>query len=82
MLVPELLGLNCRTETIAAAVRHLLENDEARRSMEAGYEEIRIQLGGELPRGATERTMEILEEMLDQAAGGNSSRTSPPSSLA
>jgi len=78
MLVPELLGLNCRTETIAAAVRHLLENDDARRSMEAGYEEIRIQLGGELPRGATGRTVEILEEMLGQVAAPKSPSSSRP----
>jgi lipid-A-disaccharide synthase len=69
MLVPELLGLNCRTETIAAAVRRLLESEEARKAIASGYEEIRVHLGGQLPLGATERTVEILEEMLPQSDG-------------
>jgi lipid-A-disaccharide synthase len=66
MLVPELLGLNCRPEAIAAGVSRLLRSDEDRRLMEAGYGEIRTHLGGNLPHGATERTVEILEEMLGE----------------
>ena len=66
MLVPELLGLNCRTATIAAAVRRLLESEEDGKAIASGYEEIRVLLGGQLPLGATERTVEILEEMLQQ----------------
>lgn len=65
-LVPELLGLNCRPEAIAAEVNRLLGNEEDRRLMEAGYKEIRGHLGENLPFGATGRTVEILEEMLGE----------------
>jgi len=65
LVVPELLGLNCRTETIAASIAGLLDDDEARRVMESGYAEIREHLGAKLSLGATERTVEILEEMLN-----------------
>ena len=68
-LVSELLGLNCRPEAIAAAVRQLLESDEARRIMEEGYQEIRDHLGAKLPSDATGRTVEILEEMLRESPG-------------
>ena len=66
-LVPELLGLNCRPEAIAAAVSKLLSSNEARESMEEGYREIRGHLGENLPSGATDLTVEILEEMLGDA---------------
>jgi len=76
MIVPELLGLNCRTETIIAAVNELLDRDEARRLMESGYEEIREHLGAKLSPGATERTVEILEEMIRESIV---KKDSPPS---
>jgi len=66
-LVPELLGLHCRPEAIAAALSKLLGSGEARESMEAGYREIRGHLGENLSPGATERTVEILEEMLSDS---------------
>ncbi|MCX6968782.1 MAG: hypothetical protein NTV93_01335 [Verrucomicrobia bacterium] len=65
-LVPELLGLNCRPDAIAAGVKRLLENKEDRRLMEEGYKEIRAHLGENLPFRATGRTVEILEEMLGE----------------
>ena len=68
-MVPELLGLNCRPEAIAAAVRQLLESEEARRTMEEGYQEIRNHLGAKLPSDANGRTVEILEEMLRESPG-------------
>jgi lipid-A-disaccharide synthase len=65
-LVPELLGLHCRPEAIAAAVNRLLGNQEDRLQMEEGYKEIRAHLGENLPFGASARTVEILEEMLGE----------------
>ena len=67
-LVPELLGLNCRTDAIADEVGRLLDNEEDRGLMEEGYKEIRGHLGANLPFGATGRTVEILEEMLGATA--------------
>ena len=71
VLVPELLGPKCTPEGIAAAVGKLLQSDEDRRSMKEGYCEIRRHLGGDLPLGATERTVEILEEMLGMSAAAD-----------
>ena len=39
--------------------------------MKEGYCEIRRHLGGDLPLGATERTVEILEEMLGMSAAAD-----------
>jgi lipid-A-disaccharide synthase len=69
-VVPELLGMACRTDAIAAAVTELLQNAETRQAMESGYGEIRDHLGEKLSPGATERTVEILEEMLGESAVG------------
>lgn len=66
MAVTELLGLNCRSDLIAAAVGKLLRSDEELKMMKADYKEIRSHLGENLPAGATERTVEILEEMLSE----------------
>lgn len=71
-LVPELLGRNCRPEAMAKALNGLLENPEAIQEMENGYQEIRRQLGSELPHGATMATARILEEMLQ---GGLDTKT-------
>ena len=81
-LVPELLGLNCRPETIAASVSRLLSSDEERRFMEEGYREIRGHLGENLPAGATDLTVKILEEMLGDphAPHGAPSRNIRPAS--
>jgi len=69
-LVPEILGLECTPAMIAAKVEELLHHARAREAMEEGYREIREKLGSGLPKGATKRTVEILEEMLGLAAGG------------
>ena len=66
MAVPELLGLKCRPDLIAEAVGGLLRNDAEKTKMAADYAEIRRHLGAHLPQGATERTVEILEEMLGE----------------
>ncbi len=73
-LVPELLGLNCRPEVLAAAVKDLLTNPEAREAMAQGYDEIRKQLGSELPHGATMATTRILEQMLNTPSSKNKSK--------
>ncbi len=73
-LVPELLGLKCRPEVMADSLRDLLANSDARKAMEDGYQEIRRQLGCELPHGATLGTARILEEMLGM---GLSNKNSP-----
>lgn len=62
--VPELLGLNCKPGIIAEGVRRLLENPDERNAMLEAYGEIRRNLGVDLPFSATERTCEIVEEML------------------
>lgn len=65
-LVTELLGLECRPEKIAAEVSLLLHNPKVRESMECGYMEIRTHLGGNLPMSASDRTVKILGEMLEE----------------
>lgn len=62
--LPELLGLQCRPETIAREVSRLLHDPAARRDVEEGYREIRHHLGAALPHGATEQTARIIEEMI------------------
>jgi lipid-A-disaccharide synthase len=68
-LVPELLGMNCRPEAMARVLKGLLKNDVAMQEMQKGYQEIRRQLGSELPHGATLATARILEEMLEGRVG-------------
>ena len=63
-LVPEMLGLECTPAAIAAKVEELLDRPEVAAEMADGYREIRENLGSGLPKGATRRTSEILEEML------------------
>lgn len=81
-IVPELLGLNCRPDAIAAGLTDLLKNGEARQTMEKGYEEIRKHLGGNLPVGATERTAQIVEEMLGVPGAGHPAAPASASSPA
>jgi lipid-A-disaccharide synthase len=64
MAIPELLGFDCNGKAIAEAVSELLENDIRRHRMLADYDEIRQQLGSELPGTATQRAASIIEEML------------------
>ncbi len=64
--IPELLGLKSNPENIARHLLPLLEDGPARRKILAEYELIRQALGSGLPTPATERTAEILEEMLTE----------------
>ncbi len=65
-VIPELIALNCRPEKIAAAMNHLLHDAAARAALQRDYELIRRALGSELPFSATERTAQIVEEMLSE----------------
>ena len=62
--VPELTGPKCKPKAIAAALIRLLSDEEVRAQTERDYSLIRQALGSELPLRATERTAEIVEEML------------------
>lgn len=62
--VPEVLGLNCRPETLTEWTGRLLQDSEERARMQAAYAEIREHLGAGLSCGATEQTLGLLEEML------------------
>ena len=64
--VPELIGLNCTAPKIAATLTRLLKDDVARAKMLEEYALIRKALGAELPVAPTERTAEIVAEMLAQ----------------
>lgn len=64
--VEELLGLDCTPEKIARALAGLLDDESARAKMAEDYREIRERLGAALPKSATLRTAEILEEMLSK----------------
>ncbi|MEO5722175.1 MAG: hypothetical protein ABIR71_11980 [Chthoniobacterales bacterium] len=67
--VPELLGLKSRPEKIAAVVHGLLEEGPVRRRMMEDYTLIRQALGSQLPVPPTERTAQILEELLEETTG-------------
>jgi lipid-A-disaccharide synthase len=69
LAVEELLGLSCRAEAIAAALKKLLENDGPRKTLTFDYASIRKHLGEDLPRFATVRTVEIILEMLAEQPG-------------
>lgn len=66
-IVPELIGLQCRPEKLAGAVLRLLNDPVAREKMLAEYSLVRQTLGSELPLPASERTAQIVDEMLEQA---------------
>jgi lipid-A-disaccharide synthase len=67
--VPELIGLKCRPEKIAAALTRLLDDGATRTRMLHDYALIREALGSELPVPPTERTAQILDEMLSETTG-------------
>jgi lipid-A-disaccharide synthase len=67
--VPELIGLNCQPEKIAQALSRVLKDEAARDKMLRDYALIRQALGSELLMPATERTAQIVEEMLREATG-------------
>jgi lipid A disaccharide synthetase len=64
--VPELIGLNCRPHKIAQAVIRILTDTAARNKMLRDYALIRQALGSELLTAPTERTAQIVEEMLSE----------------
>jgi lipid-A-disaccharide synthase len=67
--VPELIGLNCQPEKIAQALVRVLKDETARDNMLRDYALIRQALGSELLMPPTERTAQIVEEMLSEAMG-------------
>jgi len=64
--VPELIGLKCNPRKIADTLTRLITDEPVRRRMLDDYALIRQALGSELPMGATERTAQIVEEMLNE----------------
>jgi lipid-A-disaccharide synthase len=74
MAVPEVLGRDCRPGKLKLAVESLLDDEAARRRMLDAYAEVSQALGSELPLPATERTVQILEEMLGEATRGTPAR--------
>lgn len=64
MAARELLGEACRPPLIAQELMTLLKNAGARQTLRADYAEVRRALGSELPYTATQRTAELLEELL------------------
>jgi lipid-A-disaccharide synthase len=76
--VPELLGPECRPDRLEETLLSLLNNAETRNRMLAGYAEVRRALGSELPSSATERTAELVEEIV---AGSPIARAEEPFDL-
>ncbi len=66
--VPELIGLKCAPGKIATALTRVLHNEAAREEMLRDYSLIRKALGSELSVTPTERTAQIVEEMLIEVA--------------
>jgi lipid-A-disaccharide synthase len=62
-IVRELLGENCTAQNVAVEVEALLQPEKAAQ-MRCEYSRVREELGAALPFGATERTAQMLEEML------------------
>jgi lipid A disaccharide synthetase len=67
--VPEYIGIKCRVTSIAESLAPLIDDGEARFKMLEEYRLIRNALGAQLPVGPTERTAQIVEEMLQEANG-------------
>ena len=66
-VVPELWGLGCRPEKIAAKLVEILTDEKVRGAMLDDYHAIHQALGSELPISPTERTAQIVEEMLSKS---------------
>ena len=67
LAIRELLGFECTPEKIAQTITGLLNDAPTREKMASDYREIREKLGAALPKPATLRTAEILEEMVSAA---------------
>jgi len=65
--VAELIGLDCNPKKIADELVRLLKDEAARDKMLRDYALIREALGSELLMPPTERTAQIVEEMLSEA---------------
>ena len=61
---PELIGLKCEPTRIATALERVLNDQPRRMRMQQDCAEIRRALGSDLRLSATERTAEIVDEML------------------
>lgn len=66
-VVPELIGIECRPQKIANALMPLLTDESVRARILRDYAVILRALGSELPTSPTERTAQIVEEMLSTA---------------
>ena len=63
-IVRELLGPHCRAPQIVAQLERLLNDETLRQKMCNDYVEVRRALGSDLETSATQRTAQIVEEML------------------
>jgi len=67
--VPEFIGINCRATSIAEALAQLLDDGPARSKMLDDYRLITEALGARLPVRPTDRTAQIVDEMLEETRG-------------
>ena len=67
--VPEYIGIKCRATSIAESLEPLIDDGAPRNQMLEEYRLIREALGAQLPVSPTERTAQIVEEMLQEANG-------------
>lgn len=65
-VVPEFIGVNCQPEKIARELIELLDDSRRREKMRSEYALIRQALGSDLLVAPTERTAQIVEQMLDE----------------
>lgn len=68
-IISELTGPRCRASLIAEKGLLLMNDANHRAKMKEDYAEVRRALGSELPFTATERTVQMLEEMLTDLRG-------------
>lgn len=66
--VPELIGLDCQPGKMAEILLRILQDEGERETIRRAYAAIRQALGSELVTMPTERTAQIVEEMLDEVA--------------
>ena len=82
--ITELIGLNCKPEKIEQSVASVLDDEAVRLRIFNDYCEVSRALGSELPMSATERTAEMVVEMVMEAVmvrarGGESGKVTPES---
>jgi lipid-A-disaccharide synthase len=61
---PELLGADCRPARIVQELHQMLYNEAVRDRIKNDYREVRRNLGEELAQGATNRTADMLDELV------------------